>query len=152
VIAAICRFHDSLREVIFVQLVLMCGLLVCVALPFLIDSLTSPKGLLQAGNYQPVRLLNRVSENEVIAEFLRSDFNSPAFRDYHQSLREIVVTPNLEDAGENAKRRALLFLRHLALWRELPSDTEWYEVEVHERGSEPDSGLPARPVAETGQG
>jgi len=132
VIAAICRFHDSLREVIFVQLVLMCGLLICVALPFLIDSLTSPKGLLQAGNYQPVRLLNRVSENEVIAEFLRSDFNSPAFRDYHQSLREIVVTPNLEDAGENAKRRALLFLRHLALWRELPSDTEWYEVEVHE--------------------
>jgi hypothetical protein len=38
--------------------------------------------------------------------------------------------PNLEDAGENAKRRALLFIRHFALWKELPSDTEWFEVEV----------------------
>jgi hypothetical protein len=132
VIAAICRFHDSLREVIFVQLVLMAGLLVCVALPFLIDSLTSPKGLLQAGDYQPVRLLRRVSEDEVIAEFLKSDFDAPAFRQYHQSLRDIVTSPNLEDSAENAKRRALLFLRHLALWRELPTDTEWYEVEVRE--------------------
>ncbi len=132
VIAGICRFHESLREVIFVQLVLMVGLLICVALPFLIDSLTSPKGLLQAGNYQPVRLLRRVSEDEVIAEFLKSDFDAPAFRQYHQSLRDIVIAPNLEDSAENAKRRALLFLRHLALWRELPTDTEWYEVEVRE--------------------
>ena len=33
---------------------------------------------------------------------------------------------------ENAKRRALLFIRHLALWKELPEGTQWYEVEVRE--------------------
>ena len=47
-------------------------------------------------------------------------------------MREIVTKPNLEDAGENAKRRALFFIRHLALWKELPEGTEWYEVEVRE--------------------
>jgi len=132
VIAAICRFHASLREVILVQLVLMIALLIAVALPFLIDSLTNPKELLQAGTYRPVRLLRRVSEDEVIAEFLKSDFHTAAFREYHQSLRDIVDTPNFDDASENAKRRALLFIRHLALWEELPLDTEWYEVELNE--------------------
>jgi hypothetical protein len=132
VIAAICRFHSSLREVILVQLVLMCALLVCVAVPFMVNSLSSPKGFLQTGTFRPARLIRRVSEDDVIAEFLRSDFHSSAFRDYHDSLQEIVTKPNLSDAAENAKRRALLYLRHLALWKEIPSDTIWYEVEVDE--------------------
>ena len=132
VIAAICVFHSSLREVILVQLVLMLALLVCVALPFLVDSLTNPKELLQAGSFRPVRLIRRVAEDEVIAEFLKSDFHVPAFRDYQESLRDLVTRPNLEDENENSKRRALLFIRHLALWQELPPDTEWYELEVTE--------------------
>jgi O-antigen/teichoic acid export membrane protein len=132
VIAAICRFHSSLREVIFVQLILMGTLLVFVAVPFLVDSLTNPKEILQAGSYRPLRLIRRISEDGVIAEFLKSDFPSPAFRDYHESLQEIVSNPNLDDAGENAKRRALLFIRHLALWEEIPAETEWYELEVSE--------------------
>jgi hypothetical protein len=33
---------------------------------------------------------------------------------------------------ENAKRRALLFIRHLPLWRELPRGTEWFEVEIRQ--------------------
>jgi hypothetical protein len=129
VIVAICFFHGSLHEVIMVQLILMCALLVFVALPFLVNSLSSPAGFLQAGTFRPVRLLRRVPEDMAIAEFLRSDFQSAAFRDYHESLQGIVQKPNLEDAGENAKRRALLFLRHLALWKELPNDTQWYEGE-----------------------
>jgi hypothetical protein len=132
VILAICRFHSSLREVIMVQLVLMGALLVFVAMPFLINSLTSPKGMLMAGPFHPLRLIRRVSEDEAIAEFLRSDFHSSAFRDYHDSLREIVSKPNLDSPLENAKRRALLFIRHLALWQEIPTGTEWYEVEVNE--------------------
>lgn len=48
------------------------------------------------------------------------DFLSPAFRDYQESLRDIVEKPNLDDADENTKRRALLFIRHLALWKEIP--------------------------------
>ena len=132
VIAGICMFHTSLREVILVQLFLMLGLLVCVALPFLIDSLTNPKENFPKGSFRPIQLVRRVAEDEVIAEFLKSDFHVPAFRDYQESLRDLVTKPNLEDANENAKRRALLFIRHLALWQELPPDTEWYEVEVTE--------------------
>lgn len=132
VIAAICRFHSSLREVILVQLVLMCALLVAVALPFLADALRSPRRLLQAGTFGPVRLIQRVPEDAVIAEFLKSDFHCPAFREYQQTLHPIVSNPNLDDPDENAKRRALLFIRHLALWKEIPLGTEWYEVEVNE--------------------
>jgi hypothetical protein len=68
----------------------------------------------------------------VIAEFLKSDFENPAFRDY-QSMQDMVTKPNLDDPNENAKRRALLFIRHLALWKEIPKGTEWYEVEVKEQ-------------------
>jgi O-antigen/teichoic acid export membrane protein len=132
VIAGICRFHSSLREVILVQLVLMVGLLVCVAIPFLISSLANPTELLLASSYRPLRLVRRVSEDEVIAEFLKSDFDSPEFREYQESLREVVTGPNLDDAGENAIRRALLYIRHLALWKEIPASTEWYEVEICE--------------------
>jgi O-antigen/teichoic acid export membrane protein len=131
-IACLCRFHSSLREVILVQLVLMVALLISVALPFLINSLTNPKELLQAGGFRPVRLIRRVSEDEVIAEFLKSDFHCSVFREYQDSLSAIVSKPNLDDAGENAKRRALLFIRHLALWKELPTETEWYEIEINE--------------------
>jgi O-antigen/teichoic acid export membrane protein len=129
-IAAICEFHSSLREVILVQLVLMLLLFVLVALPFLISSLTDPKDLMRGGIGQPVRLIQRVSEDEVIAEFLKSEFHRHEFRDYQQTLGEIVCNPNIEDGDENAKRRALLFLRHRALWKEIPPDTEWYEAEV----------------------
>ncbi len=129
-IVGICRFHSSLTEVIAVQLALMIVLFVLVAVPFLISSLTDPKEMLKPENYRPVRLIRRVSEDEVIAEFLKSDFHYPAFREYHGALRDLVANPNLDDAGENAKRRALLFIRHLSLWKEIPTDTEWYEAEL----------------------
>ncbi len=129
-VAAICRFHSSLREVILVQLILMVVLLVLVALPFLLDSLSNPNDLVRVGSHRPIRISRRVSEDEVIAEFLKSDFRNSAFREYQGSLREIVVNPNLQDAAENSKRRALLFLRHLSLWKEIPAGTEWFEVKV----------------------
>jgi hypothetical protein len=132
VIVAICYFHSTLREVILVKLVLMCALFVFVAVPFLVKSLTSPKGMMLVGPFRPVRLLRQVSEDLVIAEFLKSDFHGSAFREYHESLQNVVKKPNLEDARENAIRRALLYIRHLALWRELPLGTVWYEVEVKE--------------------
>jgi O-antigen/teichoic acid export membrane protein len=130
-IAGICRFHESMHQVILVQLYLMAALLVSVAIPFLIDSLTSPSDLLVASDW-PLKLIRRVSEDEVIAEFLKSDFNNPAFKEYQATMRKIVDRPNFDDGVENAKRRALLFIRHLALWREIPNGTQWYEVEVSE--------------------
>jgi len=129
-IAGICRFHSSLHQVILVQLDLMVVLLILVAFPFLINSLSDPKELLHVGDWRPLRVIRCVSEDEVIAEFLKSDFHYPAFREYQESLRELVANPKLDNACENAKRRALLFIRHLSLWKEIPVDTEWFEVEV----------------------
>jgi hypothetical protein len=131
-IAGICEFHSSLREVVLLQLILMVFLFILVAMPFLINSLTDPKDLLRPDGSRPVRLTRRVPEDEVIAEFLKSEFHRHEYRDYQQSLAGIVTKPNVYDADENAKRRALLFIRHRSLWKEIPPDTEWYEVEVEE--------------------
>jgi O-antigen/teichoic acid export membrane protein len=127
VVAGICRFHSTLQQVIWIQLLLMLVLLVVVAAPFLLHWL---QGAAQLQTAAGIRLLRPVSEDEVIAEFLRSDFNSPVFEPYQESMRQLVTHPRFDDAGENAKRRALFFIRHLSLWRELPRGTQWYEVEV----------------------
>lgn len=129
-LGAISIFHSSLREVVLVQLLLMVLLFVFVAVPFMINSLTDPKDILAPGESRPLRLVRRISEDAAIAEFLKSDFHVPAFREYHKTMSEIVANPNFGDPEENAKRRALFYIRHSYLWRELPQDTEWYEVEV----------------------
>jgi O-antigen/teichoic acid export membrane protein len=129
-VAGICEFHGSLREVILVQLVLMITLFLCVALPFLASSLLASDRVQRISAGRPIQLIKRVTEDEVIADFLQSEFNRSIFSEYQEPLGAIVRRPNLEDAEENAKRRALLFIRHFALWKELPPDTEWYEVEV----------------------
>jgi O-antigen/teichoic acid export membrane protein len=130
VVAGICRFHSSLHQVIWIQLVLMVFLLLVVAAPFLLNSPIGAKNVQEALASQAIRVIRRVSEDEVISEFLKSDFDNSAFGEYQDALRELVRTPNLEGAGENAKRRALLFIRHFALWKELPQGTEWFEVDV----------------------
>jgi O-antigen/teichoic acid export membrane protein len=131
VVAGICRFHSSLQQVIWIQLALMVVLLAVVAVPFLRNSLVGRDRVQTvAGISRAIRVIRRISEDEVIAEFLKSDFSSPVFEGYQEALRGLVETPQLDDAGENAKRRALLFIRHLALWRELPRGTEWFEVDI----------------------
>jgi O-antigen/teichoic acid export membrane protein len=130
VVAGICRFHSSLQQVIWIQLVLMVVLLIVVAVPFVLNSLTGVKQVLPIPAAHPIRLIRRVSEDEVIAEFLKTDFTNSAFEEYHETLRGLVTTPHLDDPAENARRRALLFIRHFALWRELPAGTEWFEVEI----------------------
>ncbi len=132
VIAGICHFHASLRQVILVQLVLMLVLLALVVSLFVIDLLTGSDRTQPSEIFPAVRVIRRVAEDEVIAEFLKSDFSNAAFRKYQEILRDIVIHPNLDDIDENAKRRALFFIRHLALWNELPPGTEWYEIEVKE--------------------
>jgi len=130
VVVGICRYHSSLQQVIWVQLVLMLALLIVVAVPFLLNAPTGAKSSPNVVGSPAFRIIRPVSEEEVIAEFLKSDFNNSAFDDYQEALHGLVRTPNLEDDGENAKRRALLFIRHSDLWRELPEETEWFEVEV----------------------
>jgi len=71
-----------------------------------------------------------VDENLVIAEFLKSEFYQNEFKDYRARFAELVNRPDFSNQRENTLRRALLFRRRGRLWRELPSDTQWWEVEL----------------------
>ncbi len=130
IIAGICRYHGSLEQVIMVQLVLLSLMLVPVAAPFLRGAMREAKAPAAASG--AARLLRRVSENEVIAEFLKSDFGKDIYSHYHDQLHTIVYKPDFGSEDENRKRRALLTVKHLALWKEIPADTEWYEAELTE--------------------
>jgi hypothetical protein len=133
-IAGIYRFHSSLQQVVFVQFILMIVLLAIVSVPYIrslaIGFRRTDELSQQRFAYKSVRTLRRVSEDFVMAEFLKNDFYSPEFSDYQESLRDLVTAPDLSNAMDNARRRALLFIRHGALWRELPKDTEWFEVNL----------------------
>src|SRR5260370_4151582 len=123
----ICLFQQNFRQVIAVQLVLMTILLVVVILP-LLRKWGSTSGALSS--YPSIPVLRSLSEDEVIAEFLRSEFHHLEFDEYRQSFEHLVEQPDLQSARENALRRALLFLRRGAMWRELPADTKWFQVEL----------------------
>lgn len=131
-IAGIWRFHGSLEQVIMVQLLLMVILLLLVGAPFLRDALRNAEAVSSVGPGS-IRLMRSISEDEVISEFLKSDFEDVKYGRYRDRLRSIVFAPDLADRDESAQRRALLFLRHRSLWKELPGETRWYEAELTER-------------------
>jgi O-antigen/teichoic acid export membrane protein len=122
----IYSFHQTLREVILVQLVLMIVLLAVLIVPLLLQRL-SPENL---GTYASIRVRRTVTEEEVIACFLSSEFHHPEFEEYRNDFEYLVQQPDLQSTRENALRRALLFLRRGAMWRELPANTQWFEVEL----------------------
>lgn len=126
-VLGICAFHQTLRQVIFVQLVLMVVLLVMVAFPLLRHEISSSEDV---RTYANLSLLRTLTEHEVIAEFLRSEFHHPEFEDYRSEFEHLVNNPDLASHRENSLRRALLFLRRGAMWRELPDNTEWFQVEL----------------------
>jgi hypothetical protein len=77
-----------------------------------------------------MKKLARVTDAEVIAEFLKGEFYHAEYdldRTYFEAL---VFDPHLGDPAENALRRALLFRRRATMWRELPPDTQWWEIEL----------------------
>lgn len=119
-------FHHTLHQVIVVQLLLMIVLLMVLMIP-LIRQRLAPEAL---GSYSSIRLLHPLTEEEVIAEFLRSEFHHPEFKEYRSEFNRLVLQPDLSSSRENALRRALLFLRRGPMWRELPTDTKWFEVEL----------------------
>lgn len=126
-VLGICAFHQNLRQVIFVQLVLMIILFVMVALPLLRKEIAAPEDL---RSYTALAIARSLSEHEVIAEFLRSEFHHPEFEEYRSDFEHLVNHPDLNSHRENALRRALLFLRRGAMWRELPEDTQWVQVRL----------------------
>ena len=129
-ILGIFFFHDTLRQVILVQLALMLMLLVVVVLlPFLRSGSF-------AGDLEPLDAFGllhqrrRLREEEVISEFLKNEFHHPEFDQYRAKFEAMVSDSNPATTREDGLRRALLFLRRGAMWRELPPDTRWVEVDL----------------------
>jgi O-antigen/teichoic acid export membrane protein len=126
-IAGIYWFHASLIQVVMVQLVLMVGLLLAVLAPFLWTPTSAPSAQKYRGN---IRYLRSLSEEEVIGEFLKNELPHTDFADYRDAVRAVVEAPDFEDSRQNELRKNLLFLRRGPMWRELPPDTKWFEVEL----------------------
>lgn len=74
--------------------------------------------------------LRRVTEAEVISEFLRNEFYQEEFHHDREQFEDLVLNADLEDDDANALRRALLFRRRGHMWREIPADTLWWEVQI----------------------
>jgi hypothetical protein len=76
-----------------------------------------------------MKKLHRISEEEVISEFLRAEFYQVEYDRDRPLFERVVYEPNLADPDENALRRALLFRRRGSMWRELPRDTQWWDMD-----------------------
>ena len=74
--------------------------------------------------------LKRLAEAEVIAEFLKNEFHHPEFHADRELFESLVFRPDLNDERQNALRRELLCRRYADLWRELPGETQWWEVRI----------------------
>jgi hypothetical protein len=77
-----------------------------------------------------MRRLRRITEQEAIAEFLKSEFHHNEFHHYRGRFDRLVLQADVTNAAENALRRALLYRRRRHMWRELPVNTEWWEIQI----------------------
>jgi O-antigen/teichoic acid export membrane protein len=131
IIAGIYLRHGSLHDVVMVQTVLLTALLVWVSVPFLRAEVFRKSRLAwsarQQGGFARMR---RVTEDEAICEFLKGEFYQPEFDHYRECFTDIVMHPDLSSPIEGRLRRALLYHRRGRLWREIPPDTEWWDVEL----------------------
>jgi hypothetical protein len=111
----------------------MLVLLLLVSLPFLRRSTSAGTPLGESDVRESdsgLRKIRRVDENLVIAEFLRGEFYQGEFTGYRKRFTELVSHPDFSNKRENTLRKALLYRRRGRLWRELPRDTQWWEVEL----------------------
>lgn len=79
-----------------------------------------------------MKILRPATEAEVLAEFLRAEFYQKEYDHDRQNFEALVLDPNVKNEAENAVRRALLYRRRGHMWRELPADTNWFEVQIEE--------------------
>jgi hypothetical protein len=89
-----------------------------------------------------MRKLRRLTEAEVIAEFLHGEFFQKEYDADRDCFASLVERPNLTDATENEIRRILLFRRRDTMWWELPEDRQWWEIEFEPEDVEQVSVFP----------
>ena len=77
-----------------------------------------------------MKKIRRVTEAEVVAEFLRNEFYQEEFHRDRRHFERLVLDADISNEVENAIRRALLFRRRGHMWRELPEDTRWWEAQL----------------------
>ena len=77
-----------------------------------------------------MKKLRRITEAEVIAEFLRNEFYQEEFHRDRRQFEHLVLDADITREDENMLRRALLFRRRGHMWRELPPDTQWWEMQL----------------------
>ena len=77
-----------------------------------------------------MKKLRPVTEAEVISEFLKNEFYREEFHHDRDQFEHLVMDADITSEDENALRRALLFRRRGHMWRELPADTQWWQVQV----------------------
>jgi hypothetical protein len=77
-----------------------------------------------------MRKLRRITEAEVIAEFLKNEFYQEEFHVDRNDYEHLVLDADITNEAQNALRRALLFRRRGHMWREVPSETQWWEVQL----------------------
>jgi hypothetical protein len=76
-----------------------------------------------------MKRIRRVTEPEVIAEFLKNEFYQGEFHSDRETFEQLVMEADIHNEQDNALRRALLFRRRGHMWRELPTDTQWWQIE-----------------------
>jgi Polysaccharide biosynthesis protein len=128
--AGIWRYHESLSQVILVQVFVMSGLLMVVTVLLFREPEESESSPIPE---EPLRRVRPVPEEEIVAQFLRGEFYHPEFDPYRRDFKHLVDQADLDHPHENFIRRALLFRRRGRLWRELPPDTYWWEIELAPR-------------------
>src|SRR5690242_11128697 len=77
-----------------------------------------------------MKKLRRVTEAEVISKFLRNEFYQEEFHHDREQFEDQVMNGDLSNEDANALRRALLFRRRGHMWREIPPDTAWWEIQI----------------------
>jgi O-antigen/teichoic acid export membrane protein len=123
-------FHNTLQQVIMVQLVLMFGLLLAVSVPFWPVIVSSSQEQFEPSRLASFAKIRSASEAEIIAEFLKAEFYQPEFDTYRERFAGVVSDPDVTNERDNAIRKTLLFRRRGRLWRELPQDTQWWQIEL----------------------
>jgi hypothetical protein len=89
-----------------------------------------------------MKLLEQVSEDHMVAAFLRAEIDLPDFRFLYRIelkklglTRSLVETPDLQDSDANVARKHLLatggrgYPKH-SLFQGWPTDVEWWKAEV----------------------
>ena len=84
-----------------------------------------------------MKILEQITEDEFVAEFLKAEINSkrfgkPIIEDLKEHSKEIILNPNLKNEEENKFRKKLLGKvrgwNNKFIFEKFPNDIQWFKV------------------------